>query len=132
MPLRFGTNTPAGIRLGASTPAGIAIGASKVWPPARADRAGTLTHGVTTRRGGGIDIAAIIEDPDGIATVDSASLMATDGRNNDISGDWVRRDANSFTHADNRSGNRWRNASMSVTYTDGNGVQSTLTDSWSL
>ena len=96
------------------------------------DQPGTLTHGVTSRGGGGVNIAAIIEDPDGIASVDSAQLDSTDGRTNDISGEWVRRDANSFTHADVRTGNRWRNASMSVTYTDGNGVQSTLTDSWSL
>jgi len=104
-----------------------ATGVYRFFPP---DQPGTITHGVTRRQGGGIDIAAVISDPDGIATVDSAQLDATDGRTNDISADWVRRDANSFTHADDRTGNRWRKASMSITYTGGNGVQSTLTDSW--
>ena len=97
-----------------------------------ADQPGTITHGVTRRQGGGITIAAVIEDPDGIATVDSAQLDSTDGRTNDISSAWVRRDANSFTHADERPGNRWREASMSITYTDSNGVQSTLTADWNV
>ncbi|MCY4470789.1 MAG: hypothetical protein OXC08_18905 [Thiotrichales bacterium] len=130
--LRFAAETPGGIRFGGEAPAGIAIGDTKVWPAAAPDQAGTLTHGATSRAGGGVNIATVIEDPDGIASVDAAQLDATDGRSNDISSDWVRRDANSFTHADERTGNRWRRASMSVTYTDGNGVQSTLTDSWNL
>ncbi len=95
-----------------------------------ADRPGTLTHGATRRQGGGINLACVIEDPDGIASIDAAQLDSTDGRSNDITANWVRRDANSFTHADERTGNRWRTASVTVTYTDGNGVQSTLTDSW--
>ena len=94
------------------------------------DQPGTLTHGVTRRQGGGVDIATIISDPDGIASVDSSTLTASDGRTSDVSTNWVRRDANSFTHTDNRTGNRWRTGSMVLTYTDGNGVQSTLTDSW--
>ena len=94
------------------------------------DRPGTLTHGATRRVGGGINIAAVISDPDGIASVDSASITASDAQVVDISSNWLRRDANAFTHADGRRNNRWRIATMSVTYTDGNGVQSTLTDSW--
>ena len=96
------------------------------------DQCGTLTHGVTRRAGGGVDIAAVIEDPDGITSVDDVIILATDGRSNDISSNWLRRDANSFTHADDRTGNRWRTASMRVTYTDGNGVQSTLTADWNV
>ncbi len=130
--LRFGAETPAAIRFGGATPAGIAIGATKVWPPATADRPGTLTHGVTSQRGGGVNIASVLSDPDGIRSIDAASILATDGRRQDISSAWVRRDANSFTHTDNRSGNRWRAATMSVTYTDTNGVQSTLTADWSV
>ena len=97
-----------------------------------ADRPGTLTHGVTRRAGGGINIAAVIEDPDGVASVDAASLTASDAQVVDISSDWLRRDANAFTHADDRRNNRWRIATMSVTYTDGNGVQSTLTADWNV
>ncbi len=95
-----------------------------------ADQPGTLTHGATRRQGSGINLACVISDPDGIASIDAAQLDSTDGRSNDITANWVRRDANSFTHADERTGTRWREASVTVTYTDGNGVQSTLTDSW--
>ena len=109
---------------------------SVVWPANgvyrffSADQPGTLTHGATRRQRGGINLACVISDPDGIASIDAAQLDSTDGRTNDITANWVRRDANSFTHADERPGNRWREASVTVTYTDGNGVQSTLTDSW--
>jgi len=111
---------------------GALVGGDQYLAATAPDQPGTLTHGVTRKQGGGVNIAAIIADPDGITSVDSATINSTDGRSNDISANWIRRDANSFTHADDRGGNRWRRASMSVTYTDGNGVQSTLTDSWSV
>ena len=97
-----------------------------------ADQPGTLVHGATSRRGGGITLATSVSDPDGIRSIDSATLNSRDGRSSDISSGWTRRDANTFVHPDTRTNNRWRTASMSVTYTDGNGVQSTLTAMWSL
>lgn len=109
--------------------AGALVGGNRYLAPA--DRPGTLTDGVT-RRASGQDFAIVIEDPDGIASVDSATLTASDGQTANISSDWIRRDANAFTHTDRRTNNRWRRGSMSVTYTDNNGVQSTLTASWNV
>jgi len=125
----------AGVRW-STTQVQIGLDAAVAWPANgvyrffSADQPGTLTHGATRRQRGGINLACVISDPDGIASIDAAQLDSTDGRTNDITANWVRRDANSFTHADERPGNRWREASVTVTYTDGNGVQSTLTDSW--
>ena len=106
-----------------------------VAPPEPVDRPGTLNAGVTTSGRRNIAIAAVVSDPDGIRSIDAATLTArSDGRvvNINDSGDWVRRDANSFTHADTRGRNVWADGTLSVTYTDGNGVQSTLTDTWSV
>ena len=107
-----------------------AISGSEAAGSAPVDQPGTLVHGATRRRGGGVDIAAVVSDPDGIATIDVATIRSTDGRNADIAGAWVRRDANSLTHTDDRPNNRWRTATMSVTYTDGNGLQAVLTATW--
>jgi len=109
---------------------GALVGGEQYLAAAAPDQPGTLTHGVTLKAGRGINIATIISDPDGIASVDSSTLTASDGRTSDVSTNWMRRDANSFTHTDERDNNRWRVGSMVLTYTDSNGVQSTLTASW--
>ena len=127
--LRFGDSTPAGIRFGGETPAGFAIGETKVWPPASADLPGTLTPGVT---GSGRNrvFASTLTDPDGIRSVDASTVTASDGQVANI--DWTRRDANTFVHAAARRNTRWNSGTMSVTYTDGNGVQTTLSEDWSI
>ena len=98
-----------------------------------ADQPGTITAGAS-RSSGDTVFDVIVSDLDGIASIDGAFLRATDGTQSDISGsgDWSRRDANSFQHQDRRGHNRWRNGLVSVTYTDGNGVQATLTANWSV
>ena len=99
--------------------------------PPNQDRAGTLSTGVIIQ-GTGVEIESSILDVDGIASIDAASILATDGRLQDISDEWDRYDPTVFSHSDTRRGSRWRSATMSVTYTDGNGVQSTLTGSWNI
>ena len=94
------------------------------------DQPGTLTHGVTRRNAGGVNIAAVLSDPDGITAVGASFVRAGDGTQANIA--WARRDADSFTHADQRRNARWRSGTMAVTYTDGNGVERTLTENWSV
>ena len=131
MPLRFGDGTPAAIRFGAETPGGVAIGDTKVWPSATApvDQPGTLAPGVT-RSGRNYVFASVLTDPDGIRSVDASTVTArSDGQVVQI--DWNRRDANTFVHAQSRRNARWAAGTMSITYTDGNGVQTTLVQDWS-
>ena len=96
---------------------------------AQSDQPGTLESGVTRRGGGGINLNAVVSDPDGITAIVSSFLSSSDGQTVQNL-QWVRRDANSFTHVDNRNNNRWRRASLAVTYTDGNGVQRFLAANW--
>ena len=93
------------------------------------DQPGTVTAGASRNRGDTV-FAAVVSDPDGITSIDSASLRANDGTQADISGAWLRSDANSFGHTDRRGHDRWRRGTISVTYTDGNSVQSTVTATW--
>ena len=140
MPVRLGNELIDAVYLGNERIGAIYLGDTKVYertvaPPEPVDRPGTLNAGVTTSGRRNIAIAAVVSDPDGIRSIDAATLTArSDGRvvNINDSGDWVRRDANSFTHADTRGRNVWADGTLSVTYTDGNGVQSTLTDTWSV
>lgn len=121
--------------LGADELDAMYLGTAKVYEKPSADQPGTLNAGVTTSGRRNIAIAAVVSDPDGIASIDAATLTARgDGRVVNINdpGDWVRRDANSFAHADTRGRNVWAAGTLSVTYTDGKGVQSTLTDAWSV
>lgn len=98
---------------------------------AQPDQPGTLTAGAS-RSSGNTVFDIVVNDPDGITSVDSAFLRASDGTQADVSDDWDRRDANTFQHTDRRRHDRWRSGLASVTYTDGNGVQTTITGNWSV
>ena len=137
MPVREGNDTPSKYYDGNDEVDALYDGPDFVYRRAvtPVDRPGTLDAGVTRSGSRNIAIAAVVSDPDGIRSIDAATLTArSDGRvvNINDSGDWVRRDANSFTHADTRGRNVWAGGTMSVTYTDGNGVQSTSMDTWSV
>lgn len=94
------------------------------------DQPGTVTPGAS-RNGASTVFAAVLSDPDGVTSIDAATLTAmSDGQVAGITAAWTRRDANSFTHADSRRNVRWRIGTISVTYTDGNGIQSILTADW--
>ena len=108
---------------------GALAGGSRYLAPPPTDQTGALAPGVT-REGRNYIFASVLSDPDGIRSVDAASITArSDGQVAQI--EWTRRDANTFTHAASRRNARWATGTMSVTYTDGNGVQSTVTDDWS-
>ena len=98
---------------------------------ARPDQPGTITAGAS-RSSGRTLFAIVVTDPDGITSIDSSFLRASDGTQQDISTGWSRRDANTFEHADNRRHDRWRSGLVSAIYTDDNGVQTTITANWSV
>ena len=97
--------------------------------PEPVDQPGTLTPNVSVS-GRNRVFASTVTDPDGIGRVDASTVTARDGQVAQIT--WTRRDANTFVHAQNRRNTRWNAGTMSVTYTDGNGVQSTLTADWTV
>ena len=109
----------------------VAAGQGPAPPAPPPDQPGTLTEQVT-QSGRDYNFLITVSDPDGIRSVDAASLTARDGQVADITSSWIRADANTFTHTDSRRNNRWRSGTASVTYTDANGVQATLTDTWSI
>lgn len=101
-------------------------------PPEPVDQPGTLT--VTGTRISGRNpwrVEVTITDPDGIGgDALSASITSSDGRMNTIA--LTRQDANTFTGANNFRAGRWSLGSVSVSYTDGNRVTSTLTQNYSI
>ena len=97
--------------------------------PAVPDIPGSLTVTATqTRRGANVTFT--LTDRDGIASVASTILMASDGTVRGTPIALVRVNSSTFS-ADVAFGNdRWRNATFTVTYTDSNGVQFTLTQAY--
>ena len=132
MTFRIGTGTPAGVAYGGAVLGGLAFGDNVLFKQAVApvDRPGTLNAGVT-RSGRDTVFASVLSDPDGIRSVDSARVASrTGGRTADIV--FNRRDANSFTHGATRRNADWRAGTMTVIYTDGNGVRATVTADWNV
>lgn len=101
-----------------------------VAPPMPVDRPGTLNVNVSIS-GRNRVFASTITDPDGIRAVGASSVTSrADGQIAQIT--WTRRDANTFIHTASRRNTRWNSGTMSVTYTDGNNVVSTITANWSV
>ena len=76
---------------------------------------------------------ATLIDPDGVARVTAATLTASsDGNSRDVLFT-TRQDANTIA-SENLvlQNNRWRDASLSVTYLETGGAQRTLTESYSV
>ena len=101
-------------------------------PPAPIDRPGRLTISAQRRSRGGAQVQATLIDPDGVARVTAATLTASDGNSRDVLFT-TRQDANTIA-SENMvlQNNRWRDASLSVTYLETGGAQRTLTESYSV
>ena len=96
------------------------------------DRQGTLTVGAS-RRSRGATINYSITDPNGIRGITSVIMLADDGTRSDVTSQITRTDANTFGGTNVRSNNKWRVASITITYVDAaSGASHTLTESWSL
>ena len=97
-----------------------------------ADSPGTLTV-TASRAGGRVRFTFSVADPDGIRSVTSAVLTASDGRTANVRSDFSRSNANTFAGTDSRGHNRWRSGSLTVVYVDNaSGGTRTLTQTWSV
>ena len=100
--------------------------------PATPDQPGTLTLTTERPRRGAV-INYTIADPNGISAVTSVIMEASDGTVSDVTDQISRTDANTFGGRSNRGNNKWRAASISITYTDAtSGASHTLRRSWSI
>ena len=96
-----------------------------------ADTPGTLSVSVT-RVGRNYNFTFSVTDTDGIRSLTSATVTANDGRTADATGDFARRNANTFAGTDSRRNARWSSGSFSVVYVDNTSGQShTLTQNFS-
>ena len=85
------------------------------------------------RRSRGATIDFSIADADGIRAVTSVIMLANDGTRSDVTSTIARTDANTFAGTSVRSNNKWRVASITITYVDAtSGASHTLTENWSL
>ena len=97
--------------------------------PAPVDTAGTLSVSVN-RSGQNRNYTFRVHDPDGIRSLTSATLVASDGTKSNVLGDFSRSDANTFAGTDQRRNSRWNSATLTVVYVDAkSGESKTLTDS---
>lgn len=93
------------------------------------DRPGTLSVTVS-RSGQNRNFAFNVSDPDGIRSLTSATLVASDGTRSNVLGDFSRSDANTFAGTDQRRNARWNSATLTVVYVEARtGQTRTLTDS---
>ena len=96
------------------------------------DSPGILTVDVT-RRSRGATVNYSIADPDGIRAVTAVIMVAGDDTRSDVTSAITRSDANRFSGVSVRSNNKWRVASITITYVDAtSGTSHTLTRSWSI
>ena len=99
--------------------------------PPPPDRPGVLMVQVT-RVGRDYTFVFSVSDPNGIRSLISATVTASDGRQASAIGDFARTDANTFAGRDSRRNARWASGTMSVTYVDATSGQSvTLQETWS-
>ena len=97
-----------------------------------ADNLGTLSV-TPTRRSRGVDVNYSITDADGIRAVTAVIMLAGDGTRSDVTSEITRTNANTFSGVSNRANNKWRNANITITYTDAtSGASHTLTQAWSV
>lgn len=98
---------------------------------ARSDSPGALTL-MVRRSGRNISFGGRLMDADGIDSITSATLTASDSTVADVAGDFTRMSATGFAFADMRRNNRWRSGTLSVTYVDSLFGPRTLSESWSV
>lgn len=96
------------------------------------DQPGTLTATVS-QVGRDYNFVFRLTDPDGIRSISSATLQASDARTADVLSDFSRSDANTFAGTDSRRNARWNSGTLTVTYIDAaSGASRTLTANYSL
>ena len=112
-----------------------AISGSEAGPVLPVDQPGTLT--IAAQRISGrnpYETTITITDPDGIRAITSMIFTSdVDGATSDRTSQLARIDANTFaTRALALRNARWARATVAATYADGNGVASTLRESYSI
>ena len=96
------------------------------------DTPGSATIAVVLR-GRNYEFTFSVTDPDGIRSVTTATLTASDGTQANIMGDFARNDANTFDGVDSRRNARWRSGTMRITYVDAaSGESRTVSANWSV
>ena len=99
-------------------------------PAGPVDRPGVLDLAVT-RSGRDFNFVFSVSDPDGIRSLSTATVTATDGTVANALGDFSRSDANTFAGRDSRRNARWASGIMRVTYVDAtSGRPVSLTRAW--
>ena len=130
MPLKIGTELVGGMKIGTEMVSGLKIGTETAFRSAPVDQPGTLTVNAVAggRRNAGAVVTLFVFDPDGITSITSAVLNSSDGQGTrDFAATIARTDANTFTQPAMTFNNaRWRTATVTITYVDGNGLSATL------
>ena len=86
-----------------------------------------------SRSGRNRNFAFNLTDINGIRSVTSAMLVASDGQSDNVLSDFTRSNANTFTGTDTRRNARWNSGTLTVTYVDAtSGNSHTVSDTWSL
>ena len=132
MGIYFGGEEYDAINIAGRSFTGVTVRGQDYSPETHTDTAGTLTADAT-RQSRGANINYSITDPDGIRGVTSVIMLADDGTRSDVTAQITRSDANTFSGTSRRLNNKWRVASITITYVDAvSGASHTLTQSWSL
>ena len=135
MPLKIGTEIVSKLKIGTEIVGGMKLGTEVIYRSVvtPVDTPGTYT--VTGSRISGrnpYQTISVLTDTDGIRAVSSAIFTASDGTTSDRTSSFARTDTNTFSATLRLRNARWQAGSVAITYTDGNGVTSTLTDTWSI
>ena len=98
----------------------------------RPDTPGALNV-TAVRRRNGATIDYLVTDVNGIRSLTSVIMRASDGTVSNVTSATARTDANTFAGTSVRANNKWRNASITITYVDArSGASHTLTQNWSI
>lgn len=134
MGIYVGATEVAGLYVGATEISDAHVGSDEVLAETMTvtDATGALTVRATRRsRGANIDYS--ITDTDGIRSITSVVMVAGDDTRSDVTSQIARDDANTFSGTSARNNNKWRVASITITYVDAtSGASHTLTERWSL
>ena len=98
------------------------------------DTPGRLTVTGTRRAGRNpYGVTIVLTDTDGVRAITAATLTSNDGQvRPDMAGEYEIQSTTVRTWARDLRNARWASGTVSVTYTDGNGVSATLTGAWSI
>ena len=132
MTIYFGGNEYDEIHIAGREHTKLQFGGNDYHSKTRPDTAGVLSVSAS-RRSRGAQIDYSITDVDGIRSISSVIMRADDGTVSDVTSQISRSNANTFTGDSTRSNNKWRVASITITYVDNrSGASHTLTRNWSI